>query len=244
MSQKNPGGGPPNDSAARESDLSRGTSAPDPNAPPTKVDTGPRTMPSLEDLGSTARVADATDVPIKDIRDAQRIQTAQGSSAQANSGAPLLHDQIFGPAEDDEEDDDTDDSPKVVVTHTFVNGPGGSHRRGAVIGVRKLLGHELMKPENRKAARAHLKRYLDLHSIRPATGDEAQHDFITFPEGEEALTTALDDANARADAEKQRADTLQRQLDAVKARGGAPEGDAKSLLDDTNRSESEEFDQF
>jgi hypothetical protein len=206
--------------------------APDPKAKPTEVEAGtPRTLPPL---GAPARIASS------EISPADRISTGEGSSAQVNSGAALA-DQIFGPEDDDEEDDE-DDGPKLVVLHTYVTGPGGGpHVRGKVITVRDLLGHNLLRDENRKVARRTLKRYLDGQggtgpSVRPATVEEAKHDFVTFPEGEVALTSALDDANARADEAQRRADDLQRQIDELKGNQGDVQGaadnvDVDSLLD-------------
>jgi hypothetical protein len=196
--------------------------APDPKAKPTEVEAGtPRTLPPL---GAPARIA------ASEISPAERISIGEGSSAQVNSGAALTS-QIFGPEEEDEEDDE-DDGPKLVVLHTYVTGPGGGpYVRGKVITVFQLLGHNLLKPENRRVARRTLKRYLEEQggvgpSVRPATVEEAKHDFVTFPEGEVALTSALDDANTRADEAQRRADELQRQLDELRGNQGDVQGTA------------------
>lgn len=213
--------------------------APDPRAKPTEVEAGaPRTLPPLAPPG---RIASA------DINPADRTRVGDpGTSAQVNSGA-ALPEQLFGREEDDE-DDDEDNGPKLVVLHTFVNGPGGGpYIRGKVITVRDLLGHNMLKDENRRVARRHLRRYLEEQggvppSVRLATSEEAEHDFVTFPEGEVALTSALDDANLRADEQKARADALEEELNRLRGEQGdttrAGENvDVDSLLNDAQGAE-------
>lgn len=198
--------------------------APDPLTPAAKVPDEPKRLPTL---GGPSSVASS------EIPPTERISLGAGASALANSGASrgfAALDDLFGPDDVNDLDDlDDDDSPRLVVLHTYITGPGGGpYVRGRVISVLQLLGHNLMKDENRKQAKSELRRYLvskdeDVApAARLANAEEAKHDFITFPEGEQALESALDDANARADAERARADALETELRNIReGKGGS-----------------------
>lgn len=154
-------------------------------------------------------------IPTQNVQMAQRISTGPGESVLANSGVASII-AIASNAGTQQVRLQPGIGPRLVVLDTVVTGPGGGFTRGQVINLSHLLGDNRLRrsnagneamdaktdQDNARWASQALRRYVENNALREATPEEAEQDFVTFPEGLTAVTATMEqERNRRVAAE-------------------------------------------